>query len=299
MYQVAQQVDFVLPSDFIIPHAIWVATSVMITNVIKGCWALLGPCMIIKMLYDAISDLGNEYFSVRKQVRTLLQAMCLVVLLAHYKPILMFFDNFIDVLCLRDVIIFSKETNITALEGVTRNVSSSLLLYCISPFMALINLVVPSLSALLAYFSHKGVIFVMRYMRMIMLIVLAQVGPLAAILSLLPGPFKNSFRLWLGSYVNVSCWAITLRVFWHLTDVLAYLFATGDCFAVDTGFVPIRVFMSTTFSIMLLVAIFYTPSITSKFVNAVTIPSLLSGLGGLISTAIMPSRLVQAYKKIL
>jgi hypothetical protein len=112
----------------------------------------------------------------------------------------------------------------------------------------------------------------MRYIKAVTLVMMVPFSPLAAMLSLLPGPFKRSWSHWAKSYVHVTCWSITLGIFQALVDAFT---------KVSRSIVPNTVssFFEETVGhallyTVLLVAIFLTPTWTSKLIGHAIIANI-------------------------
>ena len=146
----------------------------------------------------------------------------------------------------------------------------------------------------LAIFTHGGAVIFMRYVRVVSLLIMMQFGPLAALFSLLPGPFRRSFSIWSRGYVNITCWAITLNILWVFAKTfsgISWMQSVTEGFGVET-------LAHTLLSLILLVAIFLTPAWTSKFVSSATLPNLSAGLGMLAGKGIRVGKVVHKSLKI-
>lgn len=258
--------DLIGPSFPPLPEAMWVAASEMIDVVIQKCWLLLAAFLALKVLTDTFSQYDQLSFSTH--VRTLFKAIGIVLLLSYYKKCLMCFDNFIDSLC-----IHLDDTPLTTeplkgwggsaapTDAVTR-----------SGILKLLSSLFEKLFGLVSLLSHSGAIAFMNYMRAVALLILMQIGPLCSILSLLPGPFQNSFKTWLKSYVYISCWAITLSLFTVFIKAFrAVHLASGESSTIAYA----------CLSIVLLMAIFLTPTWTARFIGSVSLGSYIAGIGAL------------------
>jgi len=85
--------------------------------------------------------------------------------------------------------------------------------------------------------------------------------------SLLPGPFKRGFATWAKSYVHISCWTITINIFWVLTKAFSL---TSLLLEEGVG----HIFLS----IVLFIAIFLTPTWTSKFIGGAITANIAAAL---------------------
>ena len=145
----------------------------------------------------------------------------------------------------------------------------------LSVITMLFQKLVDSFSKVLGLLSHGVAVALMHYVKAVSLLVVVQFGPLAALFSLLPGPFKRSFSVWSKSYVNITCWTITLNIFW----VLSKTFSTASLIKAGGIGAPFGETLGyTCLSIVLFVAIFLTPTWTSKFIGGVLVPNMTTGL---------------------
>ena len=267
-------VDLICPSFAPLPASMWVAASAMIDVIIEKCWLLLAAFVTIKILTDALQD--YEQVSLATHLRTLFRALVMVVVLSYYKQLLMYFDYFIDSLCmhgdeglaraaqrLSDTGQVKKEVDVTKLSSIWQALKS----------------IFSVLEKVIALLSHQGAIYLMHYLRAVALLVLMQLGPLAMLLSWLPGPFQGSFQQWLKSYITISCWAITLQIFWALSKAFAGVAWLGDVGLVE----EIEPVAHTLLSIILLIAIFMTPTWTAKFMGSAMLSNFVTSVGGLAS----------------
>ena len=267
-------VDFILPSFPPMPEGMWVASSAMLDASISKCMKLLGGFVTLKMMHDWYES--YEEMNVAMHVRTMLRALMMVVFFRYYKQLLMYFDHFIDALCIHDNgydLVFDKLNRQGApYEPFQGGFFKSIW----RAWRMLVDLVMQ----IVVLFTHGGLIGFMHYMRAISMLVMVQVGPLAALLSWLPGPFTRAFQQWSKSYVTVSCWAITLQVFW----VLSQSFGAG---VMTTGVLegPGARLGYFLLSIAMMLAILMTPSWTAKFIGGDMLGGLVSGLGGWVMRA--------------
>jgi hypothetical protein len=256
----ANSIDFILPSCYGLPDDIWIKSSEMLNITIKKCWVLLGAFVAIKMLVIAFSDVGEERFALRKHLRILLQGLLIAVFLTYYKSFLMTIDYLIDSLCVFNRITFKATQEFpTKCEWVN---------FIIRKLLALTDV--------LALITHVGAVKLMHYIKSITLLVLLQFGPLAALFSLLPGPFRQSFNTWAKSYLYVSCWTLTLAIM----DVLANSFSF---FKEDVLAYPILY-------LVLYIAIILTPAWTAKLISGVSTVNILGGIGMVTGEAIIRNK---------
>ena len=241
----------------------------MLDSTLSRCTQLLGGFVTLKMMYDWYEryDEGNGALP----LRTLCSALAMVVFFRYYKQLLMYFDYFIDALCIHahgGELVFEKLKELgTPHEPFQGGFWKSLW----QGYRMLVDLMMQ----LAVLFTHKGLICFMHYIRAVSLLLLVQVGPLAALLSWLPGPFSRAFEQWRKSYATVSCWAITLQVCWVLSQGFGAGVMQQDLLAgpgARIGYVLL--------SIALLFAILMTPSWTARFIGGDMLGGFVSGLGG-------------------
>ena len=127
----------------------------------------------------------------------------------------------------------------------------------------------------LGLLSHGGAVVFMHYLKVVSLLVSMQFGPIAALFSLLPGPFASSFSTWAKSYLSISCWSITLNIFWLLSKTfaatsMAQVGGIGVPFGETLGY--------TGLSLVLLMAIFLTPTWTAQFIGSAIVANLTRGV---------------------
>ena len=106
----------------------------------------------------------------------------------------------------------------------------------------------------------------MHYIKAISLLVLATIGPVAALFSLLPGPFRSSINTWSKGYINVSCWTITLTILDALSNNFAS-YSKGPEFS------------QALLSFVIFIMAFFTPTWTSKLIGGVNLGNVAAGLG--------------------
>ena len=265
-------VDLICPSFAPLPTSMWLATSAMIDVIIQKCWLLLAAFVTIKMLTDALQD--YEQVSLATHLRTLLRALVMVVVLSYYKQLLMYFDYFIDSLCMHgDEGLVRAAQRLSDAGQVTKKVDGSKL----PSIWQVLKRLFSGLEKAISLLSHQGAIYFMHYLRAVALLVLMQLGPIALLLSWLPGPFQRSFQQWLKSYIAISCWAITLQIFWALSKAF-----TGVAWLREEE-VVIEPVAHMLLSIVLLIAIFMTPTWTAKFMGSALLSNFVTSVGGLAS----------------
>lgn len=261
-------IDFILPSFPPMPDGMWVASSGMIDASVRLCIKLLGGFVTLKIMHDWYE--GYEEMNVAMHIRTLFKALMMVVFFSYYKPILMYFDYFIDMVSIHDhgsELVFDKFQSLGNNYEPIKGFGFSAIGRYVKQFFEMMAQIVVLL-------THGGAIYFMHYTRAVALLLLAQVGPIAALLSWLPGPFGGSFGQWMKNYASISCWAITLQVFWVLSEGFGTTIKLGGIGS-QLGQVLLH--------IALFLAILSTPTWTSTFINGHTLGGFTSGLGGRVA----------------
>ena len=259
-------IDFILSSFPPMPDGMWVATSGMLDATLSKCMKLLGGFVTLKMMYDWYEN--YEEMNVAMHIRTMLRALMMVVFFKHYKQLLMYFDHFIDALAIHEsatALAVEKHRSLGNLPGPLDDPMSFRAMWRYTKFFFQL------IQHLFFLFSHMGAIYFMHYVRAVSILVMVQVGPLAALLSWLPGPFARAFQQWSKSYVTVSCWAITLGVFAVLSQSFGVAVMHGG---------PGGILGHSMLSVVFFLMIFMTPSWTAKFIGSEMLGGLASGLQG-------------------
>lgn len=259
-------IDFILSSFPPLPDGMWVATSGMLDTTLSKCMKLLGGFVTLKMMHDWYE--GYEEMNVSMHIRTLFRALALVVFFRYYKQLLMYFDYFIDALAIHESGTELAAEKLGSLGNLPGPVDDPMSFRAMWRYVKFFFKLIQHLAFL---FSHMGAIYFMCYVRAVSMLLLVQLGPLAAVLSWLPGPFARAFQQWSKSYVTVSCWAITLRVF----AVLSQSFGLA---VMHQG--PGAMLGHSLLSVVLFFMILMTPSWTAKFIGSEMLGGLVSGLQG-------------------
>ena len=124
----------------------------------------------------------------------------------------------------------------------------------------------------------------MHYIKSVSLLILSLLGPFAALFSLLPGPFKASFKTWSKGYVNVSCWTITIAILDMLTTA----------FRSTTGQEAHQIVLS----FVLFITTFFIPTWTAKLIGNVNLGNVAAGVGtGIAGISKAYTGVRQAYKE--
>lgn len=252
----------------------WLVASGMLDTIIKRCWMLLGAFVVIKMIVSAFMDLGEERSSLGTQFRILAQAFLIAVFLNYYKTCLMTFDYMIDSLCfLKPEVIQQTASNAERISSGGNTITQWIIKRTGEFF--------------LSFLTQKGMIKFMHYIKSVSLLILAIIGPFAALFSLLPGPFQASFKTWSKGYINVSCWTITLVI-------LEVLVATFQATIGQDGYeIPL--------SFVLFIMTFFVPTWTAKLIGNVNLGNVAAGVGRGIAdigkTPVEVEKAVKAGKK--
>jgi len=273
-----QEIDFVLFSCAGVPDSMWIATSVMLEATIKRCWRLLGAFLVLKMLSEALHSFNGERLSLRPQLQVLFEGLLMALWLAYYKPLLMQLDGLIVSLS------FFQEAEEEVIAQVSEQASCSGngpggWLGWLQMLSGFCQGWVDKCAKGLFLLSHSGAVALMRYVRAVSLLISVQLGPLAALLSLLPGPFKKCFATWARSYGQLLCWHLVLNVL----GMLARAFAVASMGQVEGAALALGETLSySCLSIVLFVAIFFTPTWSAQLIGGGAVANLLSGLGMLV-----------------
>jgi hypothetical protein len=262
-------VDFILPSCPGLSEALWITASLMLDASVKMSWVVLIGTFSLRFLSDIYTDLGREQLSLRTHIITIFHAVLVAIFLNHYKFILMVFDNFIDLISLSDTEIIAKV--VPASSGQGADIAETLPVIKELSFFPRIFF---KYSIKLLLISHQAAIWFMHYLKMISLLITALLGPFAAAFSMLPGLSIKRLAGWAKIYVSISSWAITLNIFWVLTQVHRKIFASQATLAPGEGIAYLLT------SIGLFLAIFQTPTFTAKFVGY----ALSANVGGGVDT---------------
>lgn len=179
----ANSIDFVLPSCYGIPEPMWLVVSTMIEVLLRRCWMLLGAFLIIKMVVGSFVDIGEERFSPASHIKIVCQTFLIAIFLLYYKTFLMTFDYLIESLCSFQYEVIQQAQERANSGVVYENAFVKWFIHCTSwllgsPFAV----------------SQTWASFFMHYVKSVSLSVLAVLGPLSALFSLLPGPFRSSFQ---------------------------------------------------------------------------------------------------------
>lgn len=253
----ANSIDFVLPSCHYIPESMWLVVSSMLGMMLQRCWLLLGAFIGVKMLVSTFVDLGEDRFSPASHIKITFQAFLIAIFFLYYKTFLMTFDYLIDSLCFfgPEVVQHTKAQSDSAAAPVNFLMKS-------------LHHMVGMVAGMTFFLTQYGASYFMRYVRAVSLLVLAVLGPLSSLFSLLPGPFRSSFKTWCGSYVHVTCWSITLAII----DLLekTFVFDTGNNHRMHHG---------TMLSFAFFIMTFLVPHLTSRIISSVDLGGIVSGIG--------------------
>lgn len=258
-------VDFILPSCYGIPESMWLMASSMLDEILKKCWVLLSAFVVVKMLISAFNDLGGEGFSLRVQLKILAQAFLIAIFLTYYKTFLMTFDYLIESLCFFEGSVL--RTKINSIEKIEGSMIKRFFLDYIKEAIVFV--------------TQKGAVKFMHYIKAVALLVLSQLGPFAALFSLLPGPFSTSFKTWYKGYLNISCWTLTLAII----DVLA------------SGLQVNSEESQVILSYVLFITTLFTPTWTAKLISGINLGNLAAGVGSAPGRALTAVRDVRSTVK--
>ena len=249
-------IDFVLPSCYGIPESMWLVASNVLNNVLSQCWMLLSAFVLVKMLASAFMDIWEERFSLGTQFRILAQAFMIAVFFTYYKTFLMTFDYTIDSLSSFKPAVM-KQT-VQQIEQITNKKQG------ITEWI--IKMIGKGASyTFFNIFTKMGALKFMHYIKSVSLLILAILGPFATLFSLLPGPFRSSFKTWSKGYIHVSCWTITLAILEVLTQAFIASISGRDLWEIPLSFV-------------LLIMIFFVPTWTTKLISSVNLGNIAAGV---------------------
>ncbi|MHB9147999.1 MAG: hypothetical protein ACYC2U_06365 [Candidatus Amoebophilus sp.] len=266
--------DFALPSCPGIPDAMWLAAAYIINTAVTICWYIFGLVLAINLAQGTYEDILNERLNIRRLAKTLSKAILVGLFLSKYKTILMLFDQFIDT-----VFVFGDEPLYEASKAMKEKDKMTEYYKNFSfftPIQLLITGIFSALPKIISFFTHRGAINFMHYVKAISLVITSMLGPFAAVLSLLPSVFKHTFSTWVKSYVHLSCWSIVLNIFSILSKSLVTISislksdSAAAGFKQDTG--------STFLSFILFFAIFLTPVWTSKLISGAVVANIGNAL---------------------
>lgn len=267
----ANNIDFILPSCYGIPETMWLAASHILDAILRQCWMLLGAFVVVKMIVSAFMDLGEERFSLGTQFRILGQAFLIAIFLTYYKTFLMTLDYMIDSLCF-----FKPEVIQKTVKQAEENMSTG--------EISIIQWLFRKMKASKLFLgTQKGLSYFMHCIKSVSLLILALLGPFATLFSLLPGPFRGSFRTWSRGYINVSCWTITLAI-------LDTLLATFQSTVTQAEY---RLLLS----FVLFISTFFVPTWTAKLIGGVNLGNIAAGVGAAPGKAITGAGVVGTTTK--
>jgi hypothetical protein len=253
----------------------WIVVSAMLQVMIKMCWKVFGTFMLIKLLWEGFMDMSSGTLDLRTHIKTLSHALLVAIFLTHYKFIIMYFDNFINAFCIDQKELATQIGDY--LKGSAEQYQEEYQAFkegkswfaVVKNFFKVIFDFVPKMLALV---SHGGVVQLMHAIKVMILIPTIILGPLSAVLSFLPGPFKKSFSNWSKSYINITSWAITLHIF----SVLAKFYGSSSFWmkSKDATSIAIGSMGHIVLSIGLFIAILLTPTFTSKLLGSAVVANV-------------------------
>ncbi|ACE06246.1 hypothetical protein Aasi_0877 [Candidatus Amoebophilus asiaticus 5a2] len=292
-------VDFILPTCAGVPDAMWIVVSAMLQVMLKMCWKAFGTLMMIKLLWEGFMDISSGTLDLRTHIKTLSHALLVALFLTHYKFIIMYFDSFISAFCIDQKDLATQIGSY--LKGSAEQYEQEFQAYSegkswftvIKSFLKVIFDFVPKM---LAMVSHGGAVRLMHAIKVMILIPTIILGPISAVLSFLPGPFKKSFSNWSKSYINITSWAITLHIF----SVLAKFYGISS-FWMKTGSnasLAGEAVGHIILSIGLFIAILLTPTFTSKLLGSAIVANVGQALNMASSKMGLARRLSKHMTKI-
>jgi hypothetical protein len=251
------KISFILSSAPEIPDGMWIAASAWMDWIVRICLVYLLPAFLaINILSDVVSDGLNGKVSLMRHLRTLAQAFGIFLFLTYISSILFTFDLFLDFLSppsdeiIKGNAAFPKVSNALPEGGIS--------------FWDMLR-AIPKVFAL---FGVNGALAFMYYFRGVCLVLISLLAPLAAVFSLLSGPFKKSFSSWVKNYVSFSCQAIVLNIFQVISEIVVVQGIVDG--AKSSG--------SNTLTFVLIIVIFMTPVWTSIFISGVVAPNLTGAM---------------------
>ncbi len=252
-----------------IPDSLWDIVSINIDAIIKKSWQFLPAIVLVRLLYDFIVYSGTENISIKSHVRTLLRTFFIAFFLAFYKEFLMVVDSIVGSFSSLDTD-YEKALKMMNKKNIEYIENTSLIKQAIRyPFLMLFKSA-NKLGNMVLFLTHQGSILFMDSLKSIILIVLSHFGPVAAVLSILPGMFSGTLSTWLRNYVNIFGWTITLSILQKLVFMIDKIkvnsYKLGDS----------AIILPT--SIVLLIAIFLTPLWTSMFLGNSVSSGIMSGI---------------------
>lgn len=272
-------IDFILPTCPGVPDSMWMVMSAMLQVMINVCWGFFKLFVPFKLIWVGVVDVANGKIDVRTHVKTMLQAVLIAILLAHYKFLIMYFDRFIDMFCISEndvatqISVYLKDSAAVYDQEFKAYTEGKNWFYAIKVFFKVIFDLLPKM---LMIFVHGGAVKLMHYLKVMVLLPTILLGPFSAILTFLPGPLKKGFSSWVKSYINITSWAITLHIFSILTK-----YYSGAAFWIKSHSAASLVGESVghvLLSIGLLVAIFLTPTFTSKLLGGAIVANVGNAL---------------------
>jgi hypothetical protein len=249
-----------------ITESLWQVVTINIDAIVNKCWQVLPVLVLVKLLYDFIINSGTEQITIKDHIRTILRTILIAFFLAFYKDFLMMIDNAIGIFSNLEVdykealnILENKKLEALKNMSTARKIAQY-------PFLILSKLV-GTVSYGFSFLTHQGSIIFMDSLKSIILVILSHFGPIAAVISILPGSFSNSFNSWLRNYVNIFAWTITLSILQKLVNLINETFIIGN-----------NLFIAPV-SIALLIVILLTPLWTAMFLGNSISSGIMSVIG--------------------
>lgn len=265
----------IIPSCIGIPDLMWQITSASLIQIKSICLKLLVLVVTLRILIDFYNDIMDSQISLRKYIKLIFSTIMIILALKYYEEIIIFQDKIVTTIFNIDISKFE----------ISNNPNTELSLFKLPSI--LLKIFTRTITKLFFLFTHKGALLLMYYLRSILLVISVHFGPIAMILSFLPGPFKNSFKIWVKSYLYVSSWIITLKLLEALSKALLNPNLTNEGAS----------FSHNLLSLIFFFLIFLTPAITSKIFGIVNYPNLGNAVSTGISMSSGPMRMLSSIKK--
>ena len=245
-----------------IPDSIWNALSLNIDAITEKSWEILPLVVLFKMIYDFTVYAGTEHITIKTHIRTLLKTFMIAFFLVFYKNFLMVVDDVIGFFSSLDVdyneaLAAIRKKNMEELNDL------SFAKKIIKIPALVLGKTISGWTYFISFATHQGSIVFMDCVKSTIIVILSHLGPIAAVISILPGPFSNSLSTWLRNFVSIFAWSITLSVLQKIINAVNDSLHVSNKFTDNLFIIPA--------SIALLICIFLTPMWTSMFlVNSVS-----------------------------
>jgi hypothetical protein len=244
---------FYLSSCEGIPNAMWQYISNLITLSLSTCEKILPVAFLARLIYDEVQNRRKGVIDLRVHASTIFTTILIFVFFKNYKWCLEALDGLIQ------AFYFYVPVELNADQAADQAGKWATFIKKLKANLEIFN---PSnWSTLLLAKLQEYSILAMQYFRAILLLIASIFGPIATLTYFIN---RNGFSSWLGSYLNLSCWGITLNVFEgivHAHKSAAITSGTGSIsFVVGSAVIAFLIFM--------------TPTITSQFIGNAILPNL-------------------------